>query len=324
LEFSIRELLTKELILISCDVFRVRNLILTIYYLLFLTGWVRMTAVMTARLTKYSVEGSTDIGGVSPWLAHRLWQRYRHLIDGLEVIAWKWSTSRYLRDSQQNSLSLPVTRLHGPMLRGDGRFRFTSMLEWYDFALTDDKKLLDLARLHDVGVLIHAPHAVNGFAPHLVPSTLPRAIWIENHDGGKKGLDLAVQALTRYPNTHTSVHLMLDVAHYIEPWENLENYKKRWHSLLEAIARLAKHNAIGVHLPVGDNENDSIDILDTTYISDMMLLELRDVLKYVDEVVLEYQSRKTRYALPVSYQLNQVWPRLDKVMERLGKAGIVG
>jgi hypothetical protein len=265
----------------------------------------------------FRIEGSTDIGGWSPWLAAQIWQRYK-FVTGLEVIAWRWSTKRFVADMMLRGEQLSVTRLHGPMIHGDGRLTSLKRVDIYDYAMLTDMSLLELASEQGLGVLIHAPHAGNGFAPRLTSRKTPKAIWIENHQGGENGLHAAVEEVLVYSERGLPAHLMLDVAHFIEPWMDVANYSRRWLRLLTFIEEWHPQIRISVHLPVGDEFGDSIDLLNSRMVTNEMLGELRSAMVHVDDVVLEYQSPKWRYLLPPEVQKKRVWQRLDQVMDRLG------
>jgi hypothetical protein len=270
----------------------------------------------------YTIEGSTDIGGWSPWLANQIWQRYE-MVTGLEVIAWRWSTKQFVADMKRGKQTLKVSRLHGPMVHGDGKLASLRRVDLYDYAMLDDNALLDLAVQHDLGILIHAPHAINGFAPRLTSTTMPRNIWIENHHGGNVGLQASIDAVLHFVDKGFPVHLMLDVAHFIEPWKDDTNYSRRWTRLLTVFASLTPKMQVSVHLPVGDEPGDSINLLNSRMVSDGMLGEFRSALVKVNEVVLEYQSPIWRYLLPPELQRKRVWQRLDRVMDRLQEAKLV-
>jgi hypothetical protein len=271
----------------------------------------------------YSLEGSTDIGGLSPWLAQSIWKRYPQ-VTGLELIAWRWSTADFLTGlASSPDNNVPITRLHGTMIHGDGVLRTRSKVNLYDFALEPDPTLIRLASQYDLGVLIHAPHAANGFASQVHAVSQPRDVWIENHVGGESGLLLALEQTKRLADIGISTHLMIDLAHYLEPWQSLSNYARRFNTLLNQIHDLSQVIPVGLHFPVGDDPHDSLDILHKSHVSSRMLAEITQAVAYVCEIVFEYQSPKWRYMLPTAMQQQQVWQRLDRVMARLGESGIV-
>jgi hypothetical protein len=276
---------------------------------------------MMKRSRLYTLEGSTDSGGWSPWLGLEIWSRYQQLLDGLEVIAWKHSTPGFLQQIARGPL--PVTRLHGPLGSGDLTWQQRLKIFLYDKALlVNDEQLLRLAQAYRLEVLVHEPHAGNGLAGSIKRQGAPKRIWIENHDRGEAGVGKALQTARGFQATGQEVGIMFDLAHYIEP-DRLEGFGQRWQRMLKTLTRLTRQWPVGVHLPVGDVADDSLPVLNRNLVSEAQLAELRAGLQAVLTVVLEYQSPLKEYLTRPGERKKRVQARLDRIMERLMGAGII-
>lgn len=279
----------------------------------------------------YTLEASTDIGGILPWMFNHIWYPYLQDLDGVEVIAWKGTTPLFLRSPS----ILPVTRLHG-QIGGGGVDKYDeTKVMWYDRTLVSDQELLRLATTHQIDVLIHTPHAANGFFANytrfnthsLQPVSLKKGdsigqilIWIENHVGGESGVIEQKNIAAHYQSQQIPVNLMFDLAHYIQP-RYQENFQMKWQHMIQQLAHLTTLHQVGVHFPIGDLDYDSIPVLNYDLITDTMLQDLKKTLQHVQTIVFEYQSPLNNYLLPFRYY--RVQQRLAKVWTRLKKIGII-
>lgn len=275
----------------------------------------------TCRGKPYTIEGSTDSGGLSPWLAMDIWGRYADVVDGLEMIAWRGISSWFL--NQPDSQTLPITRLHGP-LGGDGFGPIDRAKVWlYNYGLLlQDQGLLPLAQRHSVSVLVHEPHASNGFAQSLEVYGTPVGLWVENHARGELGVTQALQTVDSLQQQGHNIQVMFDLAHFSEPAQS-EGFHTRWKQMVEQLARLSTDYSVGVHFPVGNLDYDSIPVLDEARVSDQMLVALAQVLPMVNTVVFEYQSPVGDYLSLPAKRKQEVHKRLDQVFNRLERVGII-
>ncbi len=175
------------------------------------------------------------------------------------------------------------------------------------------------ATFKDVEILFHTPYLQDKKVKQSITNNKPKALWIENHDYGKKGVEEAIKQIQDYRKNEVNAYGMLDLFHLLAktPTSELVN---DWSKIVSHIESYLKWFS-GIHFPIGSRKDDSLPIEVMT--DNMLFLFGKKIVPKLKRIVIENQQRGLGMFFPTRNMLDKQRKRNETNFNRLKKAKIL-
>jgi hypothetical protein len=282
---------------------------------------------------KFNILISTDILGMFGDI-ETLQRVYGYNLKNLEMISWSPTLDKQIADAKK--LDYIITRLHGRLFcPKHPELGLHSLVLYGGNYLI--KSTPDLIKYYasNYDILLHTPvfddKEIISFVTSFKDSI--RQLWLENHGFGELGAAKALHIVKELRNNGVNAGFCFDLAHFIGQ-NNLQssNFLNDWNRLTEYLEKqlLNEKDSSGniiplsLHFPIGTEPGDSLPILNK--IDNQMLKSFVSIIKesQISLITLENQQRGKRHYFRLEKRLvNDVSERNKKIIEKLGKAGMI-
>lgn len=174
-------------------------------------------------------------------------------------------------------------------------------------------------RYKNIEFLSHTPYLENKKVKEIIVNNKPKAVWIENHTYGKKGIKETIELINIYRKLGINVKGMLDLYHllaYVPVKEMIDS----WPKIIEDIESNIKWFS-GIHFPIGSRKDDSLPIEQMT--DKMLSLFGKKIIPHLERVVIENQQANLGLFYSTKQMLEKQKRRNKINFLRLKRAGIL-